>query len=126
MYNEFQQPSTPSLRHKVKLWCFSSSVHHSGPPEGDDQDKPRSPRSPYAWIKSTAQDLPEIRDRCKNLISRIGCRARSRHHRSHSADFSYDPLSYALNFEDDTRVDEFPLNFSARLAASRRDIVAFS
>ncbi|KAE8056323.1 hypothetical protein FH972_013102 [Carpinus fangiana] len=124
MYSEYQQPSTPSMRHKLKLWCFSSSVHHVEPPEAD-QDKPRTPRSPYAWIKSTAQDLPEIRDRCKNLISRIG-RARGRHHRSHSADFSYDPLSYALNFEDDTRVDEFPLDFSARLAASRREIVAFS
>ncbi|GLT63341.1 hypothetical protein SLA2020_359140 [Shorea laevis] len=126
MYNGYQQPSTaPSLRHKLKLFCFSASVHHSEPPEAD-HDKTRSPRSPYAWIKSTAQDLPEIRDRCKNLISRIGW-ARSRNHRSHSADFSYDPLSYALNFEDDTRVlDELPLNFSARLAASRRGIVACS
>ncbi|KAL4336384.1 hypothetical protein AHAS_Ahas12G0004800 [Arachis hypogaea] len=40
------------------------------------------------------------------------------HHRqSLSADFSYDPSSYALNFEDDS--GELPLrNFSARLPPS--------
>ncbi|KAH7841941.1 hypothetical protein Vadar_026940 [Vaccinium darrowii] len=68
--------------------------------------------------------LPEIRNKCRDLISRIGC------HRRHCspADFKYDPLSYALNFDqggfndDDDyyyceRIDEVaPLrNFSARV-----------
>ncbi|KAH7860831.1 hypothetical protein Vadar_018510 [Vaccinium darrowii] len=65
--------------------------------------------------------LPEIRNKCRDLISRIGCHRR----RCSSADFKYDPLSYALNFDqggfddDDDyyyeRIDEVaPLrNFSA-------------
>ncbi|EXB80750.1 hypothetical protein L484_008530 [Morus notabilis] len=122
--------------------CFSTSVHHEvlG---GDDSDRIRTPRSPYAWLKLTAHELPEIRDRCRNLISRLG-RSRRNHHQRNSSDFSYDLSSYALNFEDEySRDDEsFPLrNFSSRLpvspppssakyvsdsAAVRREIVAFS
>ncbi|KAD3067845.1 hypothetical protein R6Q59_018043 [Mikania micrantha] len=53
------------------------------------------------WIKSRASvDLPEIKHKCCNLISRIGGNQYHRRRRS-SADFSYDPLSYALNFEED-------------------------
>ncbi|KAG6649666.1 hypothetical protein I3843_07G221900 [Carya illinoinensis] len=121
MYNEYHQPSPPSLRHKLKMCCFSSSVHDHEPLDVD-HDKPRTPRSPYAWLKSTAHDFPEIRYRCRNLISRIGRTRR----RSHSADFSYDPSSYALNFEDDARLDEFPFNFSERLAASPSPRADFS
>ncbi|VVB14027.1 unnamed protein product [Arabis nemorensis] len=93
----------------------------------------RTPRSPYEWLKSTAQEL-EIRDRCRRVKSRIKVTCRNnncayncvhnhqRHHQSQSypGDFSYDPLSYALNFEDDVRADEdgsFP-SFTARLPAS--------
>ncbi|KAK6162044.1 hypothetical protein DH2020_001885 [Rehmannia glutinosa] len=45
----------------------------------------------------------------------------ARHRRHASADFSYDPLSYALNFDDDasSSYDEFhAMNFSARLPLS--------
>ncbi|OMO80397.1 hypothetical protein COLO4_24105 [Corchorus olitorius] len=104
-------------------------------------DKPKLTRtmSP-TWLKS-----PEFRDKCRNLISRIGHAGHhhgngSSHHghghghghhhhhhhhnhgRRHSADFRYDPSSYALNFDEgknDNQLDEFPLrNFSARLPRS--------
>lgn len=126
MDTEYRQTSTTSLMHKIKLktslCCFSSSVRDHEPLESDE-DKQRTPRSPRSWLKSTAQEIPEIREKCANLISRISCRPRRR---SRSADFSYDPDSYALNFEDDTRVDELPLNFSARLAASSLSTVKFA
>ncbi|KAI3467981.1 hypothetical protein Pfo_024644 [Paulownia fortunei] len=62
-------------------------------------------------------DLPEIKGKCRNFISRM-----ARHRRHSSAEFSYDPLSYALNFDDDapSSSDEFrPIKyFPARLPVS--------
>lgn len=97
-------------------------------PSSDDSSKPRlSLRSPTSWLKSRTHHLhlphnhnhefPEFKDKCKNLFCKIG------RGRRHSADFRYDPLSYALNFDegtsDDNLVDEFPLrNFSSRLPPS--------
>ncbi|KAA8525531.1 hypothetical protein F0562_007386 [Nyssa sinensis] len=74
-------------------------------------------RSPSTWLRSRAHELPEIKGKCRNLISRMG------RHRRNSADFSYDPLSYALNFDDgaadDDRDDGSPVrNFSRRLPRS--------
>ncbi|KAK7821284.1 hypothetical protein CFP56_037897 [Quercus suber] len=144
MFNDYEQQSssTASIKHKVKtsMCCFSPSVHDHQQLKSEDKPRTTSPRSPYTWLKSTANELPEIRFRCMNLISRIGKTRRNHHMRWHSADFSYDPSSYALNFQDDTRVDdECPLSFLDRLAASppqpadfakceprRREIVAFS
>ncbi|KAK9683547.1 hypothetical protein RND81_10G149300 [Saponaria officinalis] len=64
------------------------------------------------WLKS---ELPVIKVRCSGIFS--GKTGKNRH-RGNSAEFRYDPLSYALNFEDDhTRFDELP-NFSARLTPS--------
>ncbi|KAB1227043.1 hypothetical protein CJ030_MR1G014935 [Morella rubra] len=89
-------------------------------------------RSSSLWIKTRAHDLPELRDMCRNLMSRIGAQ---RHARHHSADFKYDALSYALNFEDDkinagASDDQLPLrNFSSRLPpppSSRVMITAYS
>ncbi|GAB2275407.1 hypothetical protein Dimus_010169 [Dionaea muscipula] len=85
----------------------------------DVQDKSRLIRSASTWIRSTK---PEIKDKCANLLSRIGKGYRGRRsYTKKAAYFRYDPLSYALNFEDDdvSRLDEFPLrNFSARLPPS--------
>lgn len=120
-----------SLKHKIKSTicfscCFSRrEVLVSSP-------KQRLFRSSSAWQKSSTRDLPDIKEKCRNLISRIG-----RHRKNNSADFRYDPLSYALNFDegfDDAGDVEFPLrNFSARLPASpppasvvQRPIVACS
>lgn len=73
--------------------CFSSSTHPFD--VLDDEDYVRAPRSPM---------IPEIKDRCRNLMSRIGGGARQGRgrRRAASADFSYDASSYALNFEDET------------------------
>lgn len=73
--------------------CFSSSTHPFD--VLDDEDYVRTPRSPM---------MPEIRDRCRNLISKIGGHRRRR---AASADFSYDAYNYSLNFEDETtRADD--------------------
>ncbi|GLT93982.1 hypothetical protein SLE2022_117460 [Rubroshorea leprosula] len=64
--------------------------------------------------KSTAHEL-EIKDRCKNLIARIEKQGGRRQHGS--SDFSYDPLSYTLNFEDKaSQAYEMPvISFSSDL-----------
>lgn len=66
--------------------------------------------------RSHHHNLPELKDKCRNFISRMG-----RHSRRHSTDFVYDPLSYSLNFDrgDENYLDESPLrSFSARLPHS--------
>ncbi|XP_021893507.1 uncharacterized protein LOC110811340 [Carica papaya] len=74
-----------------------------------------SHRSPYTWLKSTAHEL-EVKEKCLGLIARIGAKSGRKHH---SADFSYDPFSYALNFEDDHFDDaEFHPSFASRLPSS--------
>ncbi|CAI9092643.1 OLC1v1027947C1 [Oldenlandia corymbosa var. corymbosa] len=57
-----------------------------------------------------------LKGRCKNLMSRMG-----RHRRHSSADFSYDPLSYSLNFQDndDPSSDHYDHDFPVRSFASR-------
>ncbi|PIN23137.1 hypothetical protein CDL12_04138 [Handroanthus impetiginosus] len=109
--------------------CFSGTTQHrrrasfdSAPSNSSHSPIPHpSPRlisSPSAWIKSKTNDLPEIKGKCRNFISRM-----ARHRRHASADFSYDPLSYALNFDDDAASSsdqDFQAmnNFTARLPVS--------
>uniref|UniRef100_A0A7N0V6C3 Uncharacterized protein n=1 Tax=Kalanchoe fedtschenkoi TaxID=63787 RepID=A0A7N0V6C3_KALFE len=73
---------------------------------------PRLLRASLTWLKARMSDFPELGDRYRSIVSRLG-----RTQRSHASDFSYDAFSYALNFEDESRVDdEFPpRRFSARL-----------
>jgi hypothetical protein len=127
MINEYSD-SPASLKAKLKssLCCFSSSemIHqHQTLDQDHDQEgnnsrklQPQTPRSPYAWLKSTTHDL-EIMYKYRGLIGKIG-KNRKRHC---SEDFRYDPRSYSLNFEDDlNREDELPLNhnFRARFPAT--------
>lgn len=73
------------------------------------------------WFRNKIKhdhNLPEVRGKCKSFIHRMG-----RQRRHVSADFRYDPLSYAMNFDDDETssddYDEFPArNFAARLPLS--------
>ncbi|KAL5728001.1 hypothetical protein ACHQM5_001132 [Ranunculus cassubicifolius] len=101
-----------SLKHKLSsslCCCLSPSVH-------DDEDRPTLIRSASAvW----SQELPQLKDKCKNLISRIRGRRRC------SGDFKYDPLSYALNFDEggpefvyDDDAGVHTSNFTSRLPAS--------
>ncbi|XWS72713.1 hypothetical protein CRYUN_Cryun02cG0064200 [Craigia yunnanensis] len=111
MYNE--SCNFPSPRERVKekmkssICCFRSTPHIEGavPLEQFEEVKSRTPRSPY------------IKEKCKNLIARIGKGGRKHYN---SSDFSYDPMSYALNFEDESsRADELPIiNFTSRLPAT--------
>ncbi|KDP33549.1 hypothetical protein JCGZ_07120 [Jatropha curcas] len=115
MINECHAPSLKD-RLKFSICCFATSYNNpSETLDSDDGRRLHTPRSTYAWLKSTAQDL-EIRDKCWGLI---GTRGKNRR-RYNSSDFRYDPTSYSLNFEDENnREDELPLsNFTARLPPS--------
>lgn len=141
MYNECSSPSSARTTtrgtgggHRLRSPICCLGVNAVVEPES--MTGQRTPRSPYEWLKSTAQEL-ELRDRCRRVKTRIkvtcrnnncayNCAHHQHHHQRHHShsypgDFSYDPLSYALNFEDDVRAaDEdgsFP-NFTARLPAS--------
>ncbi|KAK7320670.1 hypothetical protein VNO77_30363 [Canavalia gladiata] len=117
----------PSLREKLKssICCFTGTVHHDGEGLYSKLCIPRTPTSPAgsssssSWFKlksPTASDYETPRLRGRNLRPRIYHRRNNR--QSQSADFAYDPSSYALNFESETR-EEFPFrNFSSRLPAS--------
>ncbi|KAJ4823706.1 hypothetical protein Tsubulata_051575, partial [Turnera subulata] len=118
--SECLSPSTLKERLKSSLCCFHAAQQHNeifAAAAEDGGRKQATPRSPYAWLKSTAHEL-EIKDMCRGLIGRKG-RNRKRHN---SSDFRYDPMSYQLNFEDETSKssdDEAPLNnFVARLPAT--------
>ncbi|GMH04602.1 hypothetical protein Nepgr_006442 [Nepenthes gracilis] len=105
-----------SLKHRLKqifCCCFTDLSRHNQGGSTSDHLKPRLLRSSSQWVKSRV-DFPEFKDKCRNLVSRMSTRRRA-----NSADFRYDQLNYALNFDkgdDDRDLDEFPLrNFSARL-----------
>lgn len=130
-----------SLRDKLKhsICCFAGTIHHDALEHGElyynklhISGLPRTPTTPISpsgssgtWFKKSTSttptqsefggDPPRVRGR--SLRSRMG---RRHHHRqSQSADFSYDPSSYALNFENESPEEEFPVrNFSSRLPAS--------
>ncbi|XP_030949914.1 uncharacterized protein LOC115973815 [Quercus lobata] len=116
--------SSSSLKQKLKssLCCFHShsqrddnSVNYSS-----DSQEPRLYRSTSMKLKPqrclASHDAlipPELKDKCKNLMSRIGAGGGGggggggRHRRRHSADFKYDPLSYALNFDEGENDDGY-------------------
>ncbi|EOY31307.1 Uncharacterized protein TCM_038265 [Theobroma cacao] len=116
------------------------------PTANNNHNKPRLSKT----LSPTYLKSPEFRDKCRSLINRIGHGPGHRHSHSHShsygyhghghgrrhsADFRYDPSSYALNFDEgfnDSQLDEFPLrNFSTRLppsptATTSREITAYT
>ncbi|KAI8018847.1 hypothetical protein LOK49_LG04G03012 [Camellia lanceoleosa] len=113
---ENEQSISPSFKDKLKQsLCLSCCYRNNRRESLCSEDRPRLLRASSTWFRSRAHELPEIKDKCRLLISRIG-----RNHRRHhsSGEFNYDPLSYALNF-DDAHLDEAPLrNFSSRFPAS--------
>ncbi|XWS26184.1 hypothetical protein CRYUN_Cryun26dG0009200 [Craigia yunnanensis] len=92
---------------KSSIYCFRSTPHIEDVAAMEQlvDVKSRTPRSPH------------IKEKCKNLIARIGKGGRKHYNSSY---FSYDPMSYALNFEDESsRTDELPIiNFMSRLPAT--------
>ncbi|XP_008788781.2 uncharacterized protein LOC103706459 [Phoenix dactylifera] len=122
---EPSSPSSPSsLKQKLRTsicfsCCFRGAAGEDPVSGAADEERPLSLiRTSSVWLRSKAQELPEIKNRCRGIISRMGPQRR------HSGDFRYDPLSYALNFdegfEDDALADEEfrSRNFSSRLPAS--------
>lgn len=126
MEDDANPPSPPSLKHKLKQsLCFSCCfrrrhgqghhlpLHHSPPSPSDNNPT-------VIWFKTKGphdHSLLEIKEKCRTMLGFSGVK----HKRHSSAEFRYDPLSYALNFEDgfDYDDDEAPLkNFSARLPPS--------
>ncbi|KDP30178.1 hypothetical protein JCGZ_16960 [Jatropha curcas] len=106
-------PSSPTLKQKLKHKYASFF-------------SPFRKAIPHATLPSS-----RIKRKCKSFIYRIGRNSggqgqgqdytRFGHHRrshSHSGDFHYDAMSYALNFDegnDDISENDFPLSFSSRL-----------
>ncbi|KAI3801783.1 hypothetical protein L1987_29897 [Smallanthus sonchifolius] len=125
-----------SLKDKIKHFfclacCFTTNRREtlrSEPPSsaGDNTKRPLYLIGASSqWIKSRASvDLPEIKYKCRNLLGPIGGSNGKPNHRRRrsSTDFSYDPLSYALNFEEDSCAnledDAAVMNFSSRLPSS--------
>lgn len=113
--------------------CFSCCFGASGSAD-DLEERPISlMRSSSTWLKERAQELPELGERCRGIVDRIRWRRRF------TGDFSYDPLSYARNFDggmDETEGDDAAFQgdafrfkeFSARLPPSppSRPMVAIS
>ncbi|KAL7134585.1 hypothetical protein ABFS83_11G036800 [Erythranthe nasuta] len=116
--------SPPSLKSKLKRsLCFSCCfrrrnrrhlILHSPPPSPPSDDNPA-----LIWVGTAGphdHSLSEIKEKCRTMLGISGVK----HKRHSSVEFRYDPLSYALNFEDGFDFDdEAPLkNFSARLPRS--------
>ncbi|XP_008378413.2 uncharacterized protein [Malus domestica] len=124
-----QSPTSPLHHHKHHSRsiclpaCFSSMSTHPFDVLDNDADHYHNCNSQRARTPPPRSPLPEIKDRFMHLISKIdgGVRSGRVRRRNASAEFSYDPSSYALNFEDDTGKAEDQLlvnGFSARLSAS--------
>ncbi|KAK3021241.1 hypothetical protein RJ639_047513 [Escallonia herrerae] len=117
---------TSALRHRRKKSSMSlSSCFHRRRGSFDSSSSassaplpsPNLKSPPPSWLRSKAHELPEFRGKCRSLMSKMG------RHRRHSSDFSYDPLSYALNFEEDdhgvAETEEAPFrDFASRLPSS--------
>ncbi|XP_061363876.1 uncharacterized protein LOC133307389 [Gastrolobium bilobum] len=130
MHNGFNRQSTLKDKFKSSICCFTGTVHHHHHHHHDHSldhynklDTPRTPLSPSSWFRKSPTsseygvDTPRVRGR--SLRSRMGHRKHHHNRQSQSADFSYDPSSYALNFENESPENEFPIrNFSSRLPAS--------
>ncbi|XP_010936386.2 uncharacterized protein [Elaeis guineensis] len=133
--HRFSNPPPPPPRRKSKHHHSSICLTACFGAAGDDGVAPDSPgvvgerseasllHSSSTWLRSKVHELPELRGKCHAFIS---SHAAAKHHRRHhSSDFRYDPLSYALNFDEGSEV-EYPATaedlhhrcFSSRLPAS--------
>lgn len=94
--HHFSASSAQSLMHRIRSSIYLSCCFAGGGGKGGDGEI----RASAAWIWRKARDLLEFGGKCRILASRI-----SRHHHSRRK-FGYDPLSYALNFDEGRDGDE--------------------
>ncbi|XAR69636.1 hypothetical protein NMG60_11001313 [Bertholletia excelsa] len=87
--------------------CFSNSGGYPDSSSCSDTEK-ATPST-----RSKAQESPDFRNRCRGFMSRIRGNPRR-----YSADLSYDPLSYALNFDDGPSDEAYLDDFISRLPLS--------
>ncbi|PKU85391.1 uncharacterized protein LOC110094068 [Dendrobium catenatum] len=115
-------PPTTSLKQKVSFTAWFFCCFRGAEAEGDEGTPAAASllRSSSIWIRSKAGELPELTERCKEIMARI-----SRSSRREYGEFRYDPPSYALNFDEGGGSDdaddakEFPYrNFSSRLPST--------
>ncbi|KNA24836.1 hypothetical protein SOVF_011990 [Spinacia oleracea] len=113
---EFDKQHSLSLVQKMKFICASCCDTEDNDDVAVQKSLQHSEKRRHtlaAWLKS---ELPVVKEVCSHVFAgKFG-----RNRRASSTEFKYDPLSYALNFEDDvSHLDEFPLrNFSSRLPPS--------
>uniref|UniRef100_A0A0E0EJX1 Uncharacterized protein n=1 Tax=Oryza meridionalis TaxID=40149 RepID=A0A0E0EJX1_9ORYZ len=103
------------------LSCCFGGVDGDGDGEGEElgQRAARALRTSSRWVRDRAVELPE-------MVARAGRRRRKPHLQQQqqqqlAGEFRYDPVSYALNFEEDGDGEAQPFKymaFSARLPAS--------
>nr|XP_004498765.2 uncharacterized protein LOC101494167 [Cicer arietinum] len=135
MENGIHRQSSIRERLKNSICCFTGNMHHYHNHESFEEGEglcnklhiPRTPISPISsstssspWFKKSptnnGSDFSYIKGRSHK--SRVG-RKHNHYRQSQSADFSYDPSSYALNFENESPHEDFPFqNFSSRLPPS--------
>ncbi|KAG8639399.1 uncharacterized protein LOC110600515 [Manihot esculenta] len=136
--------SPSSLKQKLKLrypFFLSSSFRRTNPTDSSSPSVPDASQSSKLLRTTSAGIKSRAHDKCKNFISRIGRNGQAQpqeaqghgygrgHRRRHSvsADFRYDAMSYALNFDegnDESPENDFRLrSFSSRLPQSpKREI----
>uniref|UniRef100_A0A0E0LTE7 Uncharacterized protein n=1 Tax=Oryza punctata TaxID=4537 RepID=A0A0E0LTE7_ORYPU len=101
------------------IGCFSCCFGGGEDGDGEElgQRAARALRTSSRWVRDRAVELPE-------MVARAGRRRRRKPHQQQQqlpGEFRYDPVSYALNFEDDGDGEAEPFKymaFSARLPAS--------
>lgn len=120
-------PPQPSLKQKIRSISIFSCCFRSAKSGDQETAGPAAAasliRSSSTWIRSKASEFPDLKVRYRAMMARMGRSSR----RGYGDQFRYDPLSYALNFDeraagDDSALDpneEFRYrNFSSRLPAS--------
>ena len=110
-----KQHSSLSLKNKLNILC-ASCCSFSDSEEDDVKKVLEHSNNRHTLSSLIKSELPHIKELCATIFSAKN----GKNHRSNSVEFKYDPLSYALNFEDDdSHLDEYPLrNFSSRLPTS--------
>jgi len=130
-------PRQSSIKEKLKnsICCFTGNLHHNhhggdSPIGGEGfYNKLHIPRmpispsgssgSPSSWFKKSPTSNGGEFSRIRGRSQRCRMGRKHQHRQSQSADFSYDPSSYALNFENETAQEDIPImNFSSRLPRS--------